>query len=170
MKENTYKLVAKAIPDRFKGHEIVLTEPETREEALACVADDVGDESAKIVALANSQTVILTKQKRVKIVLDSEKYTLDGTEHNLKEMDVAAVLEIARRAGEAEKIGKPRERSAGGSAKARVEKAEAKAAAATNLLAASYKRLNKSARADMREQLIADGVFTAEELDALDAE
>ncbi len=160
MTETTFKLDAKAISTRFQGQEVKLLIPSTRTEALAFVADSVGDEDARIVALANSQTVALSKQKKVKDVLGSDA---------VKDMDVPTALEYARKEAEALQIGAPRSRTGGGSAKVRAENAEKRVEAANGILRDSYLQAPKAFRKTLRDSLLAGEIFTAAELDEMDA-
>lgn len=159
-KEFIFKLssTAKEYPARFGGHEVTLTLPETMDEVRGLVADGQ-DADAVVLGLITGQGLRLTKQKKVKDVLGSD---------DVKELSVEQAIAKARAEAESMKLGAPRAKGEGGRRSKRVAEAEAKAETATSALRETYLAVPAAVRKNLRKQLLAQGVFTEEQLDELD--
>lgn len=159
MREATYTLKkGTEFPERFAGLEARYNLPETLDEIRALVAEGVNADGV-IVAGFNGQGYNLSVQKRIKEILASEA---------VKEMTPAEAVAYAAENATAMRLGAPRVVS--GTKKERVEKAEAKATAAVGLAAEMYRRLPKNLRRQMREQILAGGILTEQQLDEIDNE
>lgn len=170
MAEFNFKLKsdAKEYPSRFGGNEVTLTLPDDLAGIRARVQDGVDADKA-IHGLCVGQGLRLTLQKKVKDFLSQDKVTLGGEELVAKDVDVPTMLEAARQAAEAFKIGAPRVAGQGGRQSARVAEAEAKAENATTALRDTYLAVPAAVRKNLRKDFLARGVFTEEQLAEMDA-
>lgn len=172
MAEFTFKLKSDATeyPSRFGGNEVKLTLPDTLDGVREMIQDGV-DQDAVLLGLITGQGLRLSKQKKVKDVLGAEKYTgPDGVTHVMKDVGVAEALELARQAAENMRLAAPRAKGKGGRRSARVAEAEAKAESAASALRDTYMKVPASVRKGLRADLLARGMFTEEQLTAMDAE
>lgn len=168
MRTIEFKLVAKEIPERYHGQTVVLQAPGSLEEIGARCAEDA--DPAKVVdGFLFKQGIDLTIQKRFKRVI--------GIVHAATpEAPIEEVIDEARKQVDAWRFPNPREKGtgtgAGGVKAARAERDAAKAEAQTlrDNTAAMYRALQGGARKQVREMLLNAGTFTAEELDALEAQ
>lgn len=158
--EHTFKLNSNEYAPEFKGREVTYTTPDTLDEIRALVHADVEDKDAVIVAGFNGQGYALGWQKRFKDNLP-EKLPEGG--------DVDAIIAEATRKANEYRLGAPRAKGEGGT-KGKVAKAEARAESALELARTMYRGLPKNLRRGMRAAILAQGVLTAEDLDAMDAE
>jgi hypothetical protein len=161
MQEATYTLKkGTEFPERFAGLEARYSLPSTLDEIRALVAPEANADEV-IVAGFNGQGYNLSVQKRIKDVLASE-----AVKEMTPEEGLAHAIQVATTA----KLGAPRTRAAGGGAKAKVERAEARADAAVATAAEMYRRLPKNLRRQMREVIVSQGVLTEAQLDEIDSE
>lgn len=165
MRQTTFKLnKGSEYPERFKGHEVRLDVPETMDELRGFVAQDAPDADAAIVGAVNGQGLLLTMQKTVKSTLASD---------DVKELDVPAALEAARKAAQGTRIGAPRARGEGRASKvskltAEKEQLASKVDAALEAVQNAYLTMPKGMRKSYGEQLVTAGVLTAEQVEELD--
>ena len=159
--EQTYKLrKGTEFPERFADNEVTYAVPSTLDEIRALIDDSVEDKDSVIVAGFNGQGYALGIQKRIKDVLASEA---------VKEMDVAAALAHAVKTAVETKLGAPRTRGEGGK-QGKVAKAEARAESAVELARTMYRAMPRNLRKSVRPAVLAQGVLTETDLDAIDAE
>lgn len=165
MREVTFKLKkGTEFPEVFAGLEARYSVPETMAELRERFAAEVTDVDAAIVAGFNGQGYSLGIQKKIKDALNSKAV---GERLAAKEDPAAIVADVAAKVS-AEKIGAPRVKGEG--KKDKVAKAEAKAEAATNAARDMYLKMSAAQRKQFRPMLLAQGTFTEEELNSMDAE
>lgn len=166
MRETTYKLKkGTEFPVQYADITVTLPAPSTLDEVRGLFDAAVSDVDAAIVAGFNGQGYVLGRQKRVKELLNSEKYE---TRRKAGE-DVATLAADAATEATNEKLGAPRTRGTG-TKKDKVAAAEAKAEKATNFAKTFYLSMNASQRKQARPQMLAEGIFTEAELDEMDAD
>lgn len=173
----------KEVADRFRGdHTILIPLPVavagnlegTLANLRAFVAEGA-DFAEVLVGKFTGQGIRLDIQKEVKDFLaprptdDAETIDVDGEQVLTREAPVPAMLAAAQQVARDFRLGTPRKKGAGGAAKGKVAAAEAKAAKAVGTAVSMYAALSPELRAMYRDQLLATGSVTAEELDAVDS-
>lgn len=171
----------KEVADRFRGdHTILIPLPvavkgdinRTLANLSAFIAEGA-DLSEVLVGKFNGQGIRLDIQKEVKDFLaprptdDEETVEEDGEQVLTRNARVETMLAAAQQVARDFRLGTPRKKGTGG-AKGKVAAAEAKAAKAVGTAVSMYAALSPELRAMYREQLLATGSVTAEELDAVD--
>lgn len=188
--EHTFELSnsGKEFPARFGGQKVTYTAPEAvlggetvqqvraklgatpfdrSLDAILSVCDPTADAGAVLVAKFNGQGYHLDYQKAVKAALGQEK----DKKNVHADLSVEAAMAVVETRMKEFKIGAPPEKKEKGAKnKERAEKAEARAAAKDSGARMLYIGLSPAQRKQFRPQLIAQGTFTAEELDGIDAE
>jgi hypothetical protein len=180
MKEYSYELpsTGKEFPARFGGRTLTYELPSTLDEYRALVDSSVEDVDAVLVSnlVDTNQGLNLRVQKFIKARLDSKEApapaAADATEEQIAEQEatVQAFIDKALADALAAKIGAPRAKGEGSGAKVKKELDTARAAleATRAALQEAYTGLPKNTRKSFRDKLLAQGTFTAEELDAMD--
>lgn len=171
MAENTLKLSDKGTeyPSRFGGNEVTYATLEpvagdphaTLDRFLAdfCAPDLTPEQQAEVVAdYFNGYGLTYRRNGIVKRVLASD---------DVKELSVEDAIARAVTAANEDRVGVVAKKGTGKSGK--VAKAEAKAEAATTAAREMYMGLTASQRKQFRPMLIAQGTFTEQELDEMDA-
>lgn len=178
MKQHTFKLSdsGKEFPARFGGLEVTYNYPENMEEVRRLVPEDQ-DADACIYGKVMNQGIHLDIQKSIKDALgetdsDGNYIHAEGREGALKLEDVPA---LALKISDEYRLPVPGvKRGEGKAAKAaqavkRAEQAEKKLDVVKEAIAAQFKNLPKNARGAFATDLVQRGVFTQEEIDALNA-
>jgi hypothetical protein len=189
--------VTKEVADRFRGdHTVSIPLPVAAPDALTAgqfLADGVLSDGLTqtllnlaafvapeanfaevLVGKFNGQGIRLDIQKEVKDFLaprptdDTETVEENGEQVLTRNASVETMLAAAQQVARDFRLGTPRKKGTG-AAKGKVAAAEAKAAKAIGTAVSMYAALPVELRAMYREQLIATGSVTAEELDAVDA-
>lgn len=172
----------KEVADRFRGDFTILIPLPVAvkgniEQTLANLAAFVAegaDLSEVLVGKFNGQGIRLDIQKEVKDFLaarptdDQETIEEDGEQVLTRNARVETMLAAAQQVARDFRLGAPRKKGTGG-AKGKVAAAEAKAAKAVGTAVSMYAALSPELRTMYREQLLATGSVTAEELDAVDS-
>lgn len=170
MAENTLKLSDKGTeyPSRFGGNEVTypVLEPvagdphATLDRFLAeFVAEDVQDAGKLVADYLNGYGITYRRNGIVKRVLDSD---------DVKELSVEDALARAAEVAAADRITDVSKKGEGKGSK--IKAAEAKAEGALNTARTMYLGLTASQRKQFRPMLLAQGTFTEQQLDELDAE
>ena len=171
MKQHTFTLKkgGKEFPDRFGGQELTYSYPDTLEEVYALIPDPLPEGITR-------EAIILSKILGQGIHLDIQKDGKDAlNDEAVAQMDVAGGLAYAQNQMTTYRLPVPGTKRGEGKAgkvakaEARATKAEQDAEAAKQELREAYSLLPRNARAKFAANLVARGVFTQEEIAALDA-
>lgn len=188
MNQNTFTLSnsGKEFPARFGGIELTYNYPTTWPELIALLPEGIDgsafaeaaeknpEAAAVIYGKIMGQGIHLDMQKDAKDALGKEEGEKDKRKYVHADADLATVPTIAQGAFDGYKMPKPGSRRGEGQGtklartEARANKAEAEATAAKAGLAVAYKQIPKNARKDFGARLVAEGVFSEDELKALD--
>ena len=176
----------KEIADRFRGdHTILISLPvevkgdtEATLRNLRAFVHPEADLSEVLVAKFVGQGLRLDAQKAVKEFLapfsgtgeDTRTIEVDGQQVRVADASVQSMLDAAQAIASTFRLGSPRQRSVTGGAKAKLEQAKATAKQAVNTAVSMYRQLSPAMREQFRDQLLATGQVTAEELQAVEEE
>lgn len=190
MKQHTFTLSnsGKEFPAHFGGQEMTYSYPENMTEVLDLLPEKVSAEEKQALAEAfekaplaaailygkvMGQGIHLDIQKAGKDKLGAEEGEKDARRYVHAKTDVAKATEIMGAAFSEYRIPEPgTARGQGqGTKLARTEAAKVKAETERDVaranLATAYRMIPKNARGEYGAKLVAEGVFTQEELDAL---